>query len=301
MTSQAIQDHPATPLLKVRGLEKIFVTKGKGWRQPDRTFRAVDKVNFDVMPGETLGIVGESGSGKTTTVRCILRALEPDAGSAILQAEDGPVDLLALSERQLKPLRREMQMIFQDPYASLNPRMTVADIVGEPLLIHGMRKRSERVERVAAMLERVGLQADHMYRYPHAFSGGQRQRVGIARALILQPKLVVADESVSALDVSVQARVLDLLKELQQEMGLTYIFVAHDLAVVKAFCDRVAVMHGGQIKELAPARQLFEAPQHAYTKVLLSAIPYPDPNRKLQPLSVSDLSEEELRPLPELR
>jgi len=286
-----------TPLLQVRGLRKGFAVKRKGWRRGRDVFRAVDDVSFDVYPGETLGLVGESGSGKTTTVRCVLRAIDPTAGRVVFHGEDGPVDLATLGHRELKPLRRQMQMIFQDPYASLNPRMTVADIVGEPLLIHGMSKRADRLGRVAEMLERVGLEPGHMNRYPHAFSGGQRQRIGIARALVLRPKLVVADEAVSALDVSVQARVLKLLKQLQKEMGLTYIFVAHDLAVVKAFCDRVAVMHGGQIKELAHAGDLFANPRHAYTKVLLSAIPYPDPARRLRPLDAADLDAQQLQPL----
>lgn len=285
------------PLLRVRRLSKHFYTKGKGWRAPESVFKAVDQVGFDLMAGQSLGLVGESGSGKTTTVRCILRALEPTAGTACFQTRTGQVDLVTVSPHQLKSLRREMQMIFQDPFASLNPRMTVADIVGEPLMIHGIRKRRERVERVVEMLEKVGLQADHMYRYPHAFSGGQRQRIGIARALILQPSLVVADEAVSALDVSVQARVLDLLKELQQEMNLTYIFVSHDLAVVRQFCDHVAVMHRGRIVEFADTKSLYTNPRHAYTQVLLSAIPYPDPARKLKPLRVADLTEEQLEPL----
>jgi len=300
----------ATPLLRVRGLTKRFVVKKSNdkpslnpfRRAPKTYFSAVDNVSFDLRRGETLGIVGESGSGKTTCARCVLRALMPTAGSVRFQASPGdePVDLATLPERSLKPLRSAMQMIFQDPFSSLNPRMTVGDIVGEPLLIHGRGKVKERREQVAAMLRRVGLEAAHMSRYPHAFSGGQRQRIGIARALVLRPSLVVADEAVSALDVSVQTQVLALLKELQREMGLTYIFVSHDLSVVRHVCDRVAVMHRGRIVELGDAERVFSEPRHAYTRVLLSAIPYPDPDRPMNPLRVEDLTPEQLEPLPEL-
>ena len=288
-----------TPLLKVRGLSKHFVTKRATRNHPAEVVKAVDDVSFDVFPGQTIGIVGESGSGKTTCTRAILRAIDPTAGSAIFQSRDqGAVDLVTLSHRRLKPLRREMQMIFQDPFSSLNPRMTVGEIIAEPLLIHGIGNRRDRVEQVVAMLERVGMQADHIYRYPHAFSGGQRQRIGIARALILRPTLVVADESVSALDVSVRARVLDMLRDLQREFGLTYLFVAHDLAVVRSFCDTVAVMYRGRIMEFGDTKSVFDNPQHAYTKVLLSAIPYPDPDYGFNPLKVSDLQESEMVPLP---
>lgn len=298
------------PLLQVRQLVKEFRTKPttppplSGWRRfrPRRPrqeiFRAIDNVSFDLMSGETLGIVGESGSGKTTVARCILRAIDPTSGSVNLHRDDAnTINLATASNQALKPLRREMQMIFQDPFNSLNPRMTVGDIVGEPLVIHKLGNRNHRREQVAAMLDRVGLHRDHMNRYPHAFSGGQRQRISIARALILKPRLVVADEAVSALDVSVQAQVLELLKELQHEMGLTYIFVSHDLSVVRHICDRVAVMYRGRIMELGTAKQVFEQPQHAYSRVLISAIPYPDPRRKMQPLRVADLSPDELEPL----
>ena len=287
-----------TPLLRVRGLCKHFPLTKKPVERGGQVLKAVDDVSFDVYPGETVGIVGESGSGKTTCARCILRALSPTAGSARFTNAGRTVDLATLPERELKPLRREMQMIFQDPFASLNPRMTVGDIIAEPLVIHGLGNRRQRGEKVAAMLERVGMQADHMYRYPHAFSGGQRQRIGIARALILRPALVVADEAVSALDVSVRARVLELLAELQEELGLTYIFVSHDLSVVRQFCDRVVVMYRGRIVEMGDADAIFREPRHAYTKVLLSAIPYPDPKRRMQPLSVADLTPEQLKPLP---
>ena len=289
------------PLLQVRHLSKHFVSKSGGvFRKSIEVLKAVDNVNFDIMPGETLGIVGESGSGKTTAARCILRALDPTSGSVIFRNNGKAIDLTALPPRALKPLRRQMQMIFQDPFSSLNPRMTVGDIVAEPLLIHGIGNRRQRVASVVEMLERVGLQADHMYRYPHAFSGGQRQRIGIARALILRPHFVVADEAVSALDVSVQAQVLRLLMDLQKEFRLTYIFVSHDLGVVRQICNRVAVMYKGRVMEMGPTEQLFNEPRHAYTRVLLSAIPFPDPDRKLQPLKVSDLKPEELEPLPDV-
>jgi ABC-type oligopeptide transport system ATPase subunit len=289
------------PLLQVRNLSKHFITSTRSlFRKNVEVLKAVDNVSFDIMPGETLGIVGESGSGKTTAARCILRALEPTAGSVIFRNNGTVVNLATLPARALKPLRRQMQMIFQDPFSSLNPRMTVGDIVAEPLLIHGVGSRRQRVAQVVEMLERVGLQADHMYRYPHAFSGGQRQRIGIARALILRPQFVVADEAVSALDVSVQAQVLRLLMDLQKEFKLTYIFVSHDLGVVRQICNRVAVMYKGRVMEMGPTERLFNEPRHAYTRVLLSAIPYPDPDRKLAPLKVSDLKPEELEPLPDV-
>jgi phosphonate C-P lyase system protein PhnK len=296
-TSQQISQ----PLLQVRNLSKHFVSRSGGlFRKSVEVLKAVDNVNFDIAPGETLGIVGESGSGKTTVARCILRALAPTAGTVIFRNNGDAIDLATISQRALKPLRREMQMIFQDPFSSLNPRMTVGDVVGEPLVIHGIGHRRQRVTQVVEMLERVGLQADHMYRYPHAFSGGQRQRIGIARALILRPQFIVADEAVSALDVSVQAQVLRLLMDLQKEFKLTYIFVSHDLGVVRQICNRVAVMYKGRVMEMGPTERLFNEPRHAYTRVLLSAIPYPDPDRKLVPLKVSDLKPEELEPLPEV-
>lgn len=290
----------SAPLLQVRHLCKHFEIKSKKRGEAKRVLKAVDDVSFDLYPGQTLGIVGESGSGKTTCARCVLRALDPTSGSARFRTEAGVVDLAKLHHRELKPLRTQMQMIFQDPFSSLNPRMTVGDIIAEPLLIHKMGSRRERVDRVVEMLERVGMQANHMYRYPHAFSGGQRQRIGIARALILKPKLVVADEAVSALDVSVQAKVLDLLQELQREMKLTYIFVSHDLSVVRQVCDQVAVMYKGRVMEFGAAAQLYANPRHAYTKVLMSAIPHPDPDRKLQPMRVEDLSPQQLEPLPDV-
>ncbi len=271
---------PIAPLLSVRGLCKHFTIMGRGFRpKPVGLIKAVDDVSFDLAPGETLGLVGESGSGKTTTARCVMRALTPTAGEVIYRRTGAaPVDLTKLSDHQLKPLRQHLQMVFQDPFSSLNPRMTVGDIVGEPLLLHQLGNRAEREARVVEMLERVGLKADHRMRYPHAFSGGQRQRIGIARALIMRPSLVVCDEATSALDVSVQAQVLDLLKELQREFQLTYLFVAHNLDVVRNFCDRVAVMRRGRIVELAETAQLFAAPAHPYTRLLISAVPSDDPD-----------------------
>ena len=288
------------PLLEVRGLRKVFRTALPGWRRRFKEFVAVDSADLDVAPGETLGIVGESGSGKTTLARCVLRPLEPTAGRVTFRDGGAEHRLDRLDDKQLVPLRRRMQMIFQDPYSSLNPRMTVQELVTEPLLVHRVCGRAERRDRAAAMLERVGLPTSALLRYPHAFSGGQRQRIGIARALILNPALVVADESVSALDVTVQAQVLELLAELQAEMGLTYLFVSHDLSVVRQVCDRLIVMHRGRIVEAGDAEAIFRNPRHPYTRVLLSAVPHPDPDRKLRPLRVEDLSAEELQPLPDV-
>jgi len=241
--------------------------------------RAVDDVSFELRQGETLALVGESGCGKTTTSRCILRALDPTGGQILFHMQDGStVDVAALPRDKLRPLRRQMQMIFQDPFSSLNPRMTLLDIVGEPLLVNGVTSRSERIDRVSELLRLVGLRPEYMRRYPHAFSGGQRQRIGIARALALSPKLIIADEPVSALDVSIQSQVLNLLVDLRQEFGLTYIFVAHNLAVVSYISDRVAVMYLGQVMELADAEELYKNPLHPYTKSLMSAIPQPDPD-----------------------
>ncbi len=271
------------PLLAVHGLAKHFPVHGPGFRRRVTGWvKAVDDIHFDIAPGEALGLVGESGSGKTTTARCILRAIDPTAGTVHFRQPDGRVvDLAQLSSRELKPVRQHAQMIFQDPFSSLNPRMTVRDIVAEPLVIHRMAQGSELDDRVVEMLGRVGLKADQCMRYPHAFSGGQRQRIGIARALIMRPSLVVCDEATSALDVSVQAQVLDLLKELQRELQLTYLFVAHNLDVVRGFCDRVAVMRQGRIVELAKTADVFSTPQHPYTKLLLSAVPSPDPDVRM--------------------
>jgi peptide/nickel transport system ATP-binding protein len=270
-------------LLQVNNLRKYFPIKRGFLKREIGSVRAVDDVSFYINEGETLGLVGESGCGKTTTSRCILRALEPSSGAIRFRLQDGTVtDIAALQRTQLRPLRREMQMIFQDPFSSLNPRMTLLDIVGEPLLVHHLGNRSEREQRVAELLSLVGLRPEFMRRFPHAFSGGQRQRIGIARALALNPRLIVADEPVSALDVSVQAQVLNLLLDLQGELGLTYLFVAHDLSVVKHISDRVAVMYVGRIVEMAPTEALFSVPKHPYTAALLSAVPEPDPRLRSQ-------------------
>jgi len=258
-------------LVRVRGLVKHFPVEGS-----DDVVRAVDGVTFEILKGETLGLVGESGCGKSTVGRCLLRLIEPTEG----RVEFDGRDVRAMGGRELRELRREMQIIFQDPYASLNPRMKVRDIVGEPLVIHGMKDKEERRARVAELLKRVGLDPDYMNRYPHEFSGGQRQRIGIARALALNPKLIVADEPVSALDVSVQAQVVNLLQDLQGEFGLTYLFISHGLAVVEHISTRVAVMYLGRIVEVASAETLYAEPLHPYTQALLSAIPIPDPKRK---------------------
>ena len=264
-------------LLDVRGLRKYFPIRRGLLQKTVGQVKAVDDVTFFLNRGETLSLVGESGCGKTTTSRCILRAIKPTAGQVLLSDGGQLLDLATAPKDRLRTLRRQMQMIFQDPFSSLNPRMTLLDIVGEPLLVHGVGNANERTERVVELLRLVGLRPEYMRRYPHAFSGGQRQRIGIARALALKPRLVVADEPVSALDVSVQAQILNLLLELQQQLGLTLLFVAHDLSVVKHISERVAVMYVGRIVETAPTEALFASPRHPYTEALLSAVPKPDP------------------------
>jgi peptide/nickel transport system ATP-binding protein len=274
-------------LLQVRGLKKYFPIKAGFFNKTVGQVKAVDGVTFDLYPGECLGLVGESGSGKTTIGRTLLRALSPTDGEIVFSVNGQSYNLASVSEGVLRPLRQHMQMIFQDPYSSLNPRMTVADIIGEPLLVNGVVDRSKREERVSELLEQVGLKTEHLRRYPHAFSGGQRQRIGIARALALRPTLIVADEPVSALDVSVQAQVLNLLQDLQETFQLTYLFIAHDLSVVGHITDRIAVMYAGRLVELGVTEELLDQPKHPYTEALLAAVPIPDPslNRDRQLLS----------------
>jgi len=266
-------------LLEVRNLKKYFPIKRGLFRNVVGHVRAVDGVDFFIREGETLGLVGESGCGKTTTGRCILRAYQPTAGDIWFRRDGEMVNITDISRDEMKPFRRDMQIIFQDPFSSLNPRMTVMDIVSEPLVIHGIVKGAELKSMVRDLLEAVGLKAQHMNRYPYAFSGGQRQRIGIARALALRPKLIICDEPVSALDVSIQAQTLNLLEDLQKEFGLTYLFIAHDLSVVEHISDRVAVMYLGKIAELAPGDELYANPLHPYAEALLSAVPRTDPDR----------------------
>jgi ABC-type oligopeptide transport system ATPase subunit len=262
---------PAEPLMEVRDLEKHFpLTRGVVLRQKVGTVKAVDGVSFAVMKGETLGIVGETGSGKSTTARLMMRLMEPTAGTVRFEGED----ITHLKGKKLKATRRELQMVFQDPYSSLNPRKTVGSIVAEPFAIHGLyTDRTERRQQVSKLMDTVGLNPEHYNRYPHEFSGGQRQRIGVARALALGPKLLIADEPVSALDVSIQAQVLNLLRELQRSMGLTLVLISHDLSVVRHMCDRVAVMYEGKIVELAENETLYGEPSHPYTRELLAAVP----------------------------
>src|SRR5512143_1242485 len=268
---------PDTALLRVKNLKKYFPIRGGLFSREVARVHAVDDVSFDLVRGETLGLVGESGCGKSTTGRVILRLIEPTAGEVFFEQ----VSIFAASKGEMRSLRQRMQIIFQDPYSSLNPRMTVEQIVGEGIVIHKLCKtRQERRERVADLLQKVGLSPEQMHRYPHEFSGGQRQRVGIARALAVNPKLIIADEPISALDVSIQAQVINLLEDLQEQFNLTYLFIAHDLRVVEHISTRVAVMYLGKIVEIAHGKELYNNPRHPYTEALLSAVPIPDPSVK---------------------
>ena len=261
------------PLVEVKGLKKYFPVRSGVWGRVQAQVKAVDGVDLVIYPGETLGVVGESGCGKTTLGRLILRLLEATEGQVLFEG----VDLLKLGREEMRSRRRSMQIIFQDPYSSLNPRMTVGGIIGEALKVHGLAERDELQERVGGLLEMVGLSPSYARRYPHEFSGGQRQRIGIARALAVSPRFIVADEPVSALDVSIQAQIINLMQDLQRDLGLTYMFVAHDLSVVRHIADRVAVMYLGRVVEIAPRETLYEQPSHPYTRALLSAVPVPDP------------------------
>jgi peptide/nickel transport system ATP-binding protein len=267
-------------LLEVKSLKKYFPIEKGLFRSVVGHVKAVDDVNLYINEGETLGLVGESGCGKTTLGRCILRAIEPTEGIINFRVNHEMIDLVSLESERMRSLRRYMQMIFQDPYSSLDPRMTVLDIIGEPLSVNKIAAGSELEDRVKELVKVVGLEVKHLKRYPHAFSGGQRQRIGIARALAPNPRLIVADEAVSALDVSIQAQILNLLQDLQKEFHLTYLFVAHDLSVIEHISDRVAVMYVGKLVEMAETEELFLKPKHPYTEALLSAVPIPDPKSK---------------------
>ncbi len=268
-------------ILDVRGLSKYFPIKRGFFRRTVGTVKAVDDISFDIKDGETLSLVGESGCGKSTTARSIIRAYEPTAGEVLFNTEAGEtIDLAQLSLTQMRPIRRDIQMIFQDPFSSLNPRMNIYEIISEPMLVHGIGTSSEREDRVAELLRVVRLRPEYMRRYPHAFSGGQRQRIGIARALALNPRLILADEPVSGLDVSVQAQVINLMMDLQDQFGLTYLFVSHDLSVVKQISNRVVVMYVGRIAEVGTPQELFDSPKHPYTAALMSSVPKPHPSQR---------------------
>lgn len=269
-------------LLEVTGLKKYFPVKKSFLKKTTSYVKAVDDIDIYVDRAETLGIIGESGSGKTTIGRCILRIYEPTEGQILFNRENGFVSVTEMDSKRLKEFRRHAQMVFQNPYACLNPRMTVLDIIGEPLVIHGLAKGMELEDRVTDVLKVVGLKIEHLRRYPHSFSGGQRQRIAIARALILKPELIICDEAVSALDVSIKAQILNLLKDLQDEFGLTYMFITHDMSVVKHMCNRIAIIYCGHIMELSDIRSFLKNPLHPYSFALISAVPKPDPSMKLK-------------------
>ncbi len=277
---------PSNILLEVKDLKKYFPIQKGLLRRTTGYVKAVDGVSLFIEEGETLGLVGESGCGKTTTGRCIVRVYEPTAGDILFHENGSAINLNDLERQELKAFRRHLQMIFQDPFSSLNPRMTVLELVGEPLLAHGIASGTELEDRVAEMVVAVGLKVEHLPRYPHSFSGGQRQRIGIARALVQRPKLVVCDEPVSALDVSVQSQVVNLLQDLQTELNLTYLFVAHDMSVVRQISNRIAVMYVGKLVEVAESEELLRNPKHPYSETLLSAVPRPNPHHRMQRLNL---------------
>ncbi len=285
-----------TPLVEISHLVKTFARRSTPWRHAGEV-RAVDDVSFTVLEGETFGLVGESGSGKTTTGRCILRLIEPTAGQVTFRG----VDVLSLNSARLRALRRDMQIVFQDPYSSLNPRMKVRTIIEEPLIIHAIGNKAERRARVDELAGLVGLDRSQLERYPHEFSGGQRQRIGLARALALRPSFIIADEPVSALDVSIQAQIINLFMDLQQSLALTLVFIAHDLRLVRHLCARVAVMYRGRIVEMGPTEEIFRGPEHPYTQALLSAVPVTDPAARRERLAFERTENEPVSPLREVR
>ncbi len=274
---------PSSDLIAIQGLKKYFPIEQGLLKKVVGHVKAVDDINFSIRKSETFGLIGESGCGKTTLGRCVLRAIEPTSGSIVFRpGEEGQVEVTTMNKEELRRLRKDVQMIFQDPYSSLDPRMTVYDIISEPVYYGGLAKGKALDERVKDIADKVGLNIAHLKRYPHAFSGGQRQRIGIARALVTHPSFVVADEAVSALDVSIQAQILNLMQKLQEELHLTYLFISHDLSVVEHISQRLAIMYVGKVMEFAPTKSLYAAPKHPYTEALLSAVPKPDPHRKMK-------------------